>query len=322
MRAAVVERFGTPDVVQITAAPTPAPRTGEVLVRVEAAAVTVADSRMRAAQFPPGFGIIARPVTGFRGPRVQTLGNCLSGTIERVGAGVTGYSPGDEVAGMTGGRMRGHAELATIPVRSLARKPASVSHADAAGILFGGTTALHCLRDQAQLRAGESVLVNGASGAVGSAAVQLARHFGARVTGVASARNEEFVRRIGADHVVDYTATPVTELGERFDVVLDTVGTLTASTGVRLLTEHGRLLLVAAGLTGTLRATLRGRGRVFAGVAPERAEDMTLLLELVASGELDAVTAVAGGLEALPDAHRLVDTRRKVGNLVVLPHGA
>lgn len=321
MRAAIVDRFGPPEVIGLAEVPTPEPRSGEVLVRVAAAAVTAADSRMRAARFPSGFGVIARPAIGFRGPRVHILGNCLSGTVEAVGTGVTEFAPGDEVAGMTGGQMRAHAEYATVAVSSLARKPPGVTHSDAAGILFGGTTALFFLRDRAKLTAGETVLVNGASGSVGSAAVQISGHLGATVTGIASARNQEFLRRIGTGHAMDYAVAPVDAIGDRFDVVLDAVGTVDGDTGLQLLTERGRLLLVVAGFSDTLRAALRGRGRVFAGVAPERAADIALLLELVERGELDATTEVAGGLEALPDAHRLVDSGRKVGNLVVLPHG-
>lgn len=320
MRAAIMERFGPPEALRITVVPPPAPRAGEVLVRVEAAAVTAADSRMRAARFPSGFGLIARPAIGVRGPRVRILGSCLSGTVEAVGAGVTDFAPGDEVAGTTGGRMRAHAEYATVPTRSLARKPAAVSHAEAAGILFGGTTALFFLRDRAKLTAGESVLVNGASGAVGSAAVQISRHLGATVTAIASARNQDFVHRLGAARTIDYAATAVDAIEDRFDLVLDAVGTVGGRTGLRLLTDHGRLLLVSAGLPDTLRAVIRGRGRVIAGVSQERAEDIALLLDLVAADELDATTEIAGGLDALPEAHRLVGSGRKVGNLVVLPH--
>ncbi|GAB3598930.1 NAD(P)-dependent alcohol dehydrogenase [Microbacterium tumbae] len=321
MRAAVVDRFGPPDVIEIAEVPVPDPREDEVLVRVTATAVTAADSRMRAARFPSGFGVIARPAIGFRGPRMRILGNSLSGIVERVGAGVKRFAPGDEVAGMTGGRMRGHAEFAVVPVHALARKPDRVSHVDAAGILFGGTTALFFLRDRAKLSAGETVLVNGAAGSVGSAAVQLARHFHATVTATASARNAVLVRRLGADRAIDYATMSVAALDESFDVVLDAVGTLAGGTGQRLLTDEGRLLLVAAGLSDTIRAAVRGRGRIFAGVTPERADDIALLLSLLASGRLDAVTEVAGGLEALPEAHRVVDSGHKIGNLVVLPHG-
>lgn len=317
MRAAVVTRYGPPEVVVIEEAPIPEPRAGEVLVRIAATAVTAADSRLRAARFPPGFGAFARPAMGFRRPRARILGNCLSGTVERVGPGVTDYAPGDEVAGMTGSRMRAHAEFALAPVRSLARKPAAVAHADAAGILFGGTTALYFLRDRAKVAAGEEVLVNGASGAVGSAAVQLARHSGGIATAVTRARNRELVLRLGAAHAIDYAATPVATLADRFDIVFDAVGNVSRADGIRLLADHGRLVLAVAGLVDTVRAG----GRVIAGPAPERAEDIALLLGLVASGDLDPVTEVAGGLEALPEAHRVVDSGRKVGSLVVLPHG-
>lgn len=317
MRAALVARYGPPEVVAIAEAPIPEPRAGEVLVRVAATAVTAADSRLRAVRFPSGFSAFARPAMGFRGPRARILGNSLSGTIERVGPGVTAYAPGDEVAGMTGSRMQAHAEFAVAPVRSLARKPAEVAHSDAAGILFGGTTALHFLRDRARVAQGETVLVNGASGSVGSAAVQLARHLGAPVTAVAGPRNHELVLRLGAARAIDYTETPVASLAERFDVVLDAVGNVARADGLRLLTDRGRLALVVAGLVDTVRAG----GRVLAGPAPERAEDIAFLLGLVASGDLDPVTEIAGGLGALPEAHRLVDSGRKVGNLVVLPHG-
>ncbi|MGO2110464.1 MAG: NAD(P)-dependent alcohol dehydrogenase [Pseudoclavibacter sp.] len=293
----------------------PEPRAGEALVRVEATAVTAADSRLRAARFPAGFAAFARPAMGFRGPRVRILGNSLSGIVERVGPGVTAFAPGDEVAGMTGSRMRTHAEFAAVPVHALAPKPAPVSHADAAGVLFGGTTALFFIRDRAKATWGETVLVNGASGAVGSAAVQLATHFGARVTAVTSARNREFALRLGAERAIDYAATPVTTLTERFDLVIDTVGNVSRTQGISLLTERGRLVLAVAGLVDTIRA---GR-RVIAGAAPEHADDIAFLLDLVVSGDLDPVSTVAGGLDALPDAHRLVDSARKVGNLVVLP---
>lgn len=317
MRAAVVPHYGPPQIVEIAEVPVPEPGKSQVLVRVAATAVTSGDARMRAARFPPGFAAFARPAMGFTGPRARTLGNSLSGVVERVGPGVTEFAPGDEVAGMTGARMRAHAEFALAPVRSLARRPEGVSPADAAGILFGGTTALYYLRDRAKVAPGESVLVNGASGAVGAAAVQLARHFGATVTAVTSARNGDLVRRLGATHVVDYTTTPVSSLTDRFDVVFDAVGNISRADGLRLLTDDGRLLLVVASLVDTVRAG----GRVHAGPAPERAVDASFLLDLVASGELDPLTEVAGGLDALVAAHRTIDSGRKVGNVVVLPHG-
>lgn len=317
MLASVVERYGAPGVIELVVLPMPAPQRGQVLVRVEAAAVTAADSRLRAARFPPGFGLAARLAMGVRGPRARTLGNSFSGVVERVGAGVSGFAAGDEVAGMTGSRMGSHAEHAVAPVTSIARKPSGVSHPEAAGLLFGGTTALYFLRDRAGISADETVLVNGASGAVGSSAVQLAHHFGAIVTAVTSTRHHELVRRLGATTVIDHTTTPVAKLSDRFDIVLDTVGNISRADGLRMLTDRGRLGLVAAGLADVARSG----GRVLTGTAPERASDIALLLDLADGGDLDPVTRVVGGLDSLVEAHRIVDSGRKVGNLVVLPHG-
>lgn len=315
MRAAVVDRYGPPEVVAVRELPAPEPRAGEVLVRVEAAAVTAADARLRAGRFPPGFGPLARLGIGVRGPRRRVLGSAFSGRVERLGPGVEGLSPGDEVAGMNGGRMGAHAELVAVPIARLVPRPAGVGHAEAAGILFGGTTALHFLRDRAGLRPGASVLVNGASGAVGSSAVQLARHFGASVTAVTSGANRELALRLGADRAIDYTRTPVAAIPDRFDVVLDAVGNLSRAEGLRLAGPDGILILAVASLADTLRA----RGRVIAGSAPERAEDLALLLRLAAEGLLDPVTETVGGLAAVQEAHRRVDSGRKVGNLVVAP---
>ncbi|GAB4005266.1 hypothetical protein GCM10029992_52660 [Glycomyces albus] len=216
---------------------------------------------------------------------------------------------------MTGARMGSHAEYAAVPAASLVPKPEEVSHADAAAVLFGGTAALHFLRDRAEVASGDTVLVNGASGAVGTSAVQLARHFGAKVTAVTSARNRDLVVGLGAGRVIDYAATPVAGLEERFDIVFDAVGNLTRAEGLRLLTPSGSLVLAVAGLLDTVLA----RGPVIAGPVPERAEDGAFLLDLAARGGLDPVAEVVGGLDALREAHRRIDSGRKVGNLVIVP---
>ncbi|WP_199035690.1 NAD(P)-dependent alcohol dehydrogenase [Glycomyces salinus] len=315
MRAAFVDRYGPPERITITETPPPEPRKGEALVRVEAAAVTAGDARMRAGRFPKGFGALARLGIGLRGPRARTLGGTLSGRVEKVAPDVTRLAPGDQVAGMTGARMGSHAEYVAVPAAALVYKPTEVSHADAAAVLFGGTTALHFLRDRAEVAPGDTVLVNGASGAVGTSAVQLARHFGAKVTAVTSARNRSLVADLGAGRVIDYAETPVARLEERFDIVFDAVGNITRAEGLRLLNPSGSLILAVAGLLDTVLA----RGPVLAGPAPERAEDFAFLLELAASGDLDPVAEVVGGLEALREAHRRIDTGRKVGNLVIAP---
>lgn len=197
------------------------------------------------------------------------------------------------------------------------RKPDSVSHEEAAALLFGGTTALHFLREKASVQPGETVLVNGASGAVGTSAVQLAAHLSATVTAVTSARNAELVRGLGAARVVDYAQTPATTLTDRFDVVLDTVGNLSPATGSTLLRPGGRLVLVAADLPQTLRAqTMRN---VIAGVAQERPADFGELLQLAGAGDLHAVIDRCLPLDEIAAAHRLVDSGHKVGAVIVRP---
>ena len=315
MRAAVVDRYGPPDVVRIVDVPSPQLRAREVLVRVTAAAVTSGDARIRAARFPPGFGVVARLAFGLTGPRRPVLGSAFAGVVEVVGAGVAGVAPGNRVCGMTGMAFGAHAELVAIDAASIARTPPGVGDDDAAGVLFGGTTALYFLRDKAHVGPGTTVLINGAAGAVGTNAVQLAKHFGATVTAVTSTRHSRLVTQLGADRVVDYTTTAVGTLAERFDVVLDAVGNLTPDSGKRLLTDRGVLVLAVAGLGDTIRA----RGRVGAGSAPERVADYDTLLRLVVEGALTVVIERTVDLDHIVDAYRLVDHGHKRGNILVRP---
>lgn len=314
MRAAIVERYGPPEVVRVGEEPDPTPRAREVVVRVRAAAVTSGDARIRAARFPPGFSAPGRVALGLRRPRRAVLGGALSGVVEAVGRDVEGLAPGDEVAGMTGARMGAHAELAAVAAKKLAAKPATVSHEDAAGVLFGGTTALHFLR-KTGVGAGTAVLVNGASGAVGTNAVQLATDLGATVTGVTSGANTDLVTGLGAAHVLDHTKGELASTAERFDVVLDTVGNLTVASGRRLLRPGGVLVLAVA----SLRDTVVPRRHVVTGVSSEKAENVAHLLDLVAAGRLTVVRGEPLTLADIVEAHRVVDTGRKVGNLVVHP---
>ncbi|WP_166351940.1 NAD(P)-dependent alcohol dehydrogenase [Phytoactinopolyspora limicola] len=315
MRAAIADHYGAPDVIRIVDLPDPTPRKDEVLVRVSAAAVTSADSRIRAARFPTGFAIFARLMFGMFRPRRTILGGAFSGQVAAAGTSVHTFAPGDDVCGMTGTKLGAHAEYVTVPATKLARKPAAVTHEDAAGLLFGGTTALFFLRDKVSVEPGMSVLVNGASGAIGTNAVQLAAHFGATVTGVTSTSNADLVADLGAARVIDYTQHDLASVTDRFDVVLDTVGNLTIQSGRRLLAPGGKLLLVVAGLADMIRA----RGNVVTGTAPERVADIEHLLGLVAGGQLTVVLEQVYGLDDITTAHRRVDSGRKVGNIVVHP---
>lgn len=315
MQAAVVTKYGPPEVVRVTDIPMPFPRADEVLVRVVAAAVTSGDARIRAARFPSGFGVLARLALGLTKPRRAVLGGTFSGVVEAVGVKVTGFTPGESVCGMAGSKMGAHAAFISVPAARLARVPAGVSHDDAAGVLFGGSTALHFLRTKAKLQPGQSVLVNGASGAVGTNAVQLAAHFGATVTAVTSAANAGLVNSLGATATIDYATTDVATITDRFDVVFDAVGNLSIGSGRRLLAPGGTLALAVAGLGETIRA----RGNVAAGPAPERAADFEFLLGLVADGTLTVVHDQQYALVDIADAYRRVDSGRKRGNIIVHP---
>jgi len=318
MRAVVVDSYGPPEVAAIREVPVPRPGRGEVLVRVVAAAVTSGDARMRSGVFPPGFAVLGRLAMGIRGPRRRILGAVFSGEVAALGEGTSGFAVGERVSGMTGARGGAHAEHLVTSADRLVATPSSVSHDAAAAVLFGGTTALDYLRDKARLAPGATVLVNGASGAVGTSAVQLARHFGAEVTAVTSAANAELVTRLGAARTVDYRATSLEHLharGERFDVVLDAVGNVTATSGRSLLTDGGMLLLPVAGLGDLLRA----RGPVKAGPAAESAANLAAVLQLAAEGVLDPLIESVHPLDGIVEAYRRIDSGRKVGNIVVRP---
>lgn len=314
MRAAVVRSYGGPEVVQVRELPRPEAGPGQVRIRVVAAAVTSGDARIRAARFPPGFGPFARLAFGVLRPRRRVLGSTFSGVVEAVGPGVVDLVVGTRVCGMTGMAMGAHAEYLVAGADRVTPVPEPVSHEDAAGVLFGGTTALHFLRDKAAVGPGTTVLVNGASGAVGTNAVQLAVHLGGKVTGVCSAANRDLVLGLGAERVIAYDVEEVSQAG-RFDVVLDTVGNLTIASGRQLLGPGGVLALAVAGLGQTLRA----RGDVVAGSAPERVTDYERLLGMVADGTLRVVTDRVLALDEVVEAHRMVDSGRKRGNVLVRP---
>lgn len=321
MRAVVVDRYGPPEVARVVQLPTPEPRPGEVLVRVRAAAVTSGDARMRSGVFPDGFAVPGKLAMGIRGPRARVLGVVFSGEVAALGAGVDSVAVGDRVTGMTGAACGAHAEFVRVKVAKAVPTPEGLTHDAAAAVLFGGSTTLDYLHTKAQLPArprGARVLVNGASGAVGSAAVQLAHHAGAHVTGVTSAANADFVRGLGAERTVDYRVTSLDALadaGERFDIVLDTVGNVSTASGRRLLADGGVLLLAVAGLGQLIAA----RGNVKAGPASEDPQHLAEVLRLAADGVLAPLIEATHPLDGIAAAYARVDSGRKRGNLVLHP---
>ena len=314
MKAAICQSYGPPEVVQISDVPTPAPKPNEVLIRVRATTVSSGDARIRGARFPRGFAIPARLFLGLTRPRKPILGTELAGVIDAVGAAVTRYRPGDKVFAFSGIGMGCHATFTAMREdAAIALIPAGFTFEDAAAISFGGTTALHFLRDVGKVQRGERVLINGASGAVGSAAVQLARHFGAHVTGVCSAANADLVRALGADDVIDYASADFATSGKRWDIILDTVGNATFARCRPALTDKGRLMLIAADLGDLLKAPLQSKlsGLTIAGgPAPERAEDILELKALCDAGAFKPVIDSRYPFDRIAEAHARADSNR------------
>ncbi len=321
MRAAVVTAYGPPEVVRITDVPIPRIGDHDVLVRVAATTVSAADWRIRAHAMPRGFGLLSRLALGITRPRQPVLGTELSGTVVAVGRSVTRFRLNDAVIGFPGARLGAHAEYRAMrETGAIVLKPAGLGWHEAAALPFGGTTALHFLRDKGAIRSGQRVLVIGASGAVGSAAVQLARHFGATVTAVTSGANIDLARRIGAEHVIDYTAEDITRHGAKYDLVLDAVGAETFTRAKTVLAPDGRFLMVAADLPQMLGglASLPFRQNAISSIAPERAHDLELLAGLAARGAWRPVIDQVYPLDRIVAAHRRVESRRKRGSVVVV----
>lgn len=270
---------------------------------------------------PAGFSLFARPVFGLFGPRQPILGTECAGVIESVGNAVTRFRTGDAVIAFTGEKYGCHAEYRTVPQDGLiVLKPANLSFEEAASLSFGGTTALPLLTDKAGVMAGDKVLVVGASGAVGSAAVQIARHLGAEVTGVTSTANLNLVRSIGAAAVVDYTTVDFATAGETYDIIFDTTGTAPYSRVAPALNAGGRLVIVLgtfATVLGFGRPPRASGKRVIAEVVTIRLDHMQMLAALAASGQLRPVIDRVYPLEHAAEAHAYVDTGRKRGSVVL-----
>lgn len=322
MKAAVQDRYGPPEVVRIAEVPKPVPGAGEILVRVLAGSVSSADARIRAARFPLGFGTMARLVFGLRGPRRRTLGTDLAGEVEAVGPDVSSVRPGDRIIALTGAGLGGHAEYRVLKATAaFAPMPPGLSAAEAAALPFGASTAVHFIHHKAALAAGERLLVIGAAGAVGTAAVQLGHARGAHVTGVARAENHDLLRGLGADAVLDYRTTDILALGQTWDVVLDMAGTARVSTHSRLLSPGGRLIFGVASLGETLRASLGrldGGRRMIAGPSPETAALLAEVAHLASDGTLRPVIDRTFPLADVAQAHARVDTGHKRGAVILL----
>jgi NADPH:quinone reductase-like Zn-dependent oxidoreductase len=323
MKAAVYTKFGPPEVVRIQEVPDPVPAPSDVLIRVHATTVTTGDWRIRARVMPaPIFTLIAPLVLGIFGPRRQVLGTECAGIVERVGATVTAFRADDRVVAVTGARMGMHAELVCVREDSaIVKVPASLSFSNAIAIPFGSLVALQYLRDLAALKPGQRVLVVGASGAVGVAAVQMARYMGAEVTGVCSTSHLDRVRELGATSVIDRMKVDFTRDQPTYDIVLDTVGATSFARCRGVLKPGGQFLAVLMGLTEfwqMLWTRVVGGQRVRGAVVSGNKSDLEYLMGLAEAGHIKPVIDSSYPLDDIVEAHRRVDTGRKCGSVVVL----
>lgn len=321
MRAAVATAYGGPEVVRVVDVPRPDPGPGQVRIRVEATTVSAGDRRIRALDVPGGLRTLTRLALGWSRPRQPILGTELTGRIDALGPGVSGLRAGDAVVVMRGASLGGHAEYIVVPAaEKLIPRPAGLTVGEAAAFCFGGLAALHYVATAGGVRAGEHVLVNGASGAVGSAALQVARALGAETAAVCSGANVPLVTALGATRVFDHTREDFATSGETYDAIVDCVGNAPYARIRGRLRPGGRLLRVYAHLPGLLAAPFQGRlggHRVVAGVSTERTEDLLRLAEWAAAGLYRPVIDSTHSLDDIAAAHARADTGRKRGSVVV-----
>jgi NADPH:quinone reductase-like Zn-dependent oxidoreductase len=314
MRAAVYRKYGPPDVVSIETVPKPVPGDRDILVRMRATSVTSGDARLRAFNLPPPFAIPGRLAIGVFGPRKKILGVEFAGDVEAVGKAVTKFRPGDRVFGID--VFNCHAEYKVVREdECVALMPDNLAYEEAPGIPFGAVTALHFL-NKAQIKPGQKVLINGASGGVGVHAVQLAKYFGAHVTAVCSAANAELVLSLGADRVIDYKATDFAAEGIVYDVIMDTVATAPFMRCEPVLASTG-VLLEVLGVPADMFRRPKGGKRIIGGQSAEDPADLRLLAQLLQAGTIRPVVDRTYALEDIREAYAYVDTGRKRGSVVV-----
>jgi len=326
MKAMIWTNYGPPDVLQLREVETPTPGEEEVLIRVHAATASTPDSEFRRLKLPLLFAVFLRIYLGILKPTRRTiLGTEFAGEIVSVGKAVTRYQPGDQVFGYTGLGMGTYAEYLCLSERPsalagvMAIKPANLTYEEAAAVPFGGLEALHSLQ-QAKIQRGQKVLIVGAGGSIGTYSVQLARQYGAEVTGVDKPGKLEMLRSIGTDHVIDCTREDFTRNGQTYDVILDTIGKSPFSRSLRSLNENGTYLNANPGLFGGIRMRLLPKSdgkRVITWTAGYTVKNLLAVKDLVEAGKIKPVIDRTYPLEQTAEAHRYVDTGDKRGNVVI-----
>lgn len=321
MKAIIYSHYGPPDVLQLKEVEKPLAQDDEVLIRVRAVEATKSDCEMRSFQFAvKWFWLPLRLAFGVRKPRRQILGGYFSGVIESFGKNVKGFSIGDQVFGAAGLKLGAYGEYVALPASyTIVAKPGNMTFADAAAVPLGGLNALHFMR-LARIQPGDKVLINGAGGSIGAHAVQIAKSMGAEVTAVDSAIKEGLLRRIGADHFIDYTKESFTALGDTYDVIFDMVADSSYPASIRALNPNGRYLTANPRLSVMLRSIFTSRfsdkTAKFA-FAQEAREELLSLKQMIEDGKIGSIVDKIYSMEQAADAHRRVETEQRLGAVVI-----
>jgi len=324
MKAIIWTKYGPPEVLQLKEVEKPVPKDNEVLIRIYATTVTVGDCEIRNLKLPLLFSLPMRAYIGLVKPkRITILGQELAGEIEETGKDVKKFKKGDQVFASTGFALGGNAEYISMPEKPresvLSIKPENMTYEEATAVPFGALESLHYIR-KADIQQGENILINGAGGSIGTYAVQLAKYFGAEVTGVDSAEKFDMLRSIGADRVIDYTKEDFTENSRTYDVIFDVIGKSPFARSMKSLKQNGRYLLANPAPSQMIRGpwvSRRSSKKVIIGAAGQKTIDLIFIKKLIESGKIKAVIDRCYPLEQTAEAHRYVETGQKKGNVVI-----
>jgi NADPH:quinone reductase-like Zn-dependent oxidoreductase len=321
MKAITYSTYGPPDVLKLTDVERPVPKDDEILIKVRAAEATKSDCEMRGFKFAvKWFWLPLRIAFGIRKPRRQILGGYFSGEIESVGESVTRFDEGDDVFGCAGLRLGAYGEYVALPASyTIIAKPGNMNYEEAAAVPLGGLNAIHFMR-RAEIKPGETVLINGAGGSIGAHGVQIAKSMGAEVTAVDSTIKEDMLRRIGADHFVDYTKEDFTASGKTYDVIFDMVAGSSYADCIKALKADGRYLMANPRILDMIRSVFTTRftnkSAVFA-FAGETEEELTTLKKMSERGEIVPILHKVFSMDQAADAHRLVEAEQRLGAIVI-----
>lgn len=325
MKAVIYKKYGPPEVLQLTDKEIPQPGDNEVLIKILATTVTPADWRARSLKVPSLlFKLPARIFFGMFKPKREILGTELAGVIEVTGKNVKRFKRGDQVFVGTGADYGAHCQYISLPADSpIVHKPENVGFEEAAAVPLSASTALFFLKNKGNIQKGQRVLIYGASGAIGTYAVQLASYFGAEVTGVCSGKNTDLIKSLGADHAIDYTKEDYTDTDNSYDIVFDTVGMTSFRKCRNILAPEGRFLTTVIRvreIMDIICSSISGRKKVQVGVSEEKEEYLLFFKKLMEENKLKTVIDRTYSIDSITEAHRYAESGHKTGNLIVLPH--